>query len=631
MKFKRSKITLLLLATIVVSCYGYQMAYATESKNGDYDYAHDGSQDADDQIDYEFFEALGLYYTTAVFPESILRIDGTWVIYANGQRRYIHNDNNYTINGWEYIDGHWYFFDLSGYMYTGWLADNGHIYYMSEETLTLGQMTIGWKTLTLPSGGASYWFYFNGSGIMATGWKYIAYNGVSNWYYFNTNGTMHTGWLSNGGYWYYLKTNGVMVTGWYQISNNVGAYWYFFDSNGRMVTGWNTISGNVYYFNSNGMMQTGWNTIEGNTYYFDANGIMQTGWNTIAGNTYYFDANGIMQIGWLSYGGYWYYLNDNGVMITGWKTIAGNRYYFGLNGVMYIGWNTINGNTYYFASDGVMVVGWREIAGDLYYFGLNGVMRKGYHRISGIDYYFGNDGKLSYDASGVAVIYTKDYGFPDITTLIDGSIASDFLDDYYTIEMHNNFVKSDFTGSETNVPIAKLNKGIFYYSGHGLPNGGGMALGSNETITPSELRDLGMNNTKLALFFCCYGGKINPTSSLSLVTAAIAGGATASFGYKVESSPFADSLVSTSILQSMCAGATLANAVNTARSVFDTYEPLMTGNYALGGDTSVQIVDGNSLRGNEHPLIVPDDFEQIDSIEGISVFKKYYDVGVKSI
>ncbi len=250
-------------------------------------------------------------------------------------------------------------------------------------------------------------------------------------------------------------------------------------------------------------------------------------------------------------------------------------------------------------------------------------MVTGYHRIDEIDYYFESDGKLSYDASIVATVYTKDYGSQDVNTLGCGQIVSSLMGDSYNMEMHNNFIKADFTGAESNLPIKKVNKGIFYYCGHGLPNGGGLYLGANQTLTPSELRNLGMNNTKVAFFFCCYGAKINPTSSLSMVTAAIAGGAKASYGYKVEANLYMEQQISSAILGYMRTGGTLSQAVTTVRSVYSDYTPLMAGNYVLAGDTSVQINDTYTLRDTEE-LIVPDGFEQTSSEEGICLFKKYY-------
>ena len=45
---------------------------------------------------------------------------------------YRHADGSYTRDGWEQIDGKWYYFDADGWMVTGWVHYGQHWYYMSE-------------------------------------------------------------------------------------------------------------------------------------------------------------------------------------------------------------------------------------------------------------------------------------------------------------------------------------------------------------------------------------------------------------------------------------------------------------------------------------------------------------------
>ena len=45
---------------------------------------------------------------------------GKWIKASDGRWWYKHNDGTYTKNGWEYIDGKWYYFD-----YYGAMAANG--------------------------------------------------------------------------------------------------------------------------------------------------------------------------------------------------------------------------------------------------------------------------------------------------------------------------------------------------------------------------------------------------------------------------------------------------------------------------------------------------------------------------
>lgn len=169
-------------------------------------------------------------------------------------------------NGWEQIDGLWYYFDGSSTMVTGWRQIGNLWYYFHSN----GQMAVGWIR---PNG---IWYYMRpekeGSypeGSMVTsGWRVIN----SYYYYFNEDGSVYTGWLKRDGKWYYMNTldnslQGAMFTGWIRRDQKT----YYADYNGEMVEGWYQIDGSWYYFYP-GSGEMAYNTeIDG--FYVDSDGV----------------------------------------------------------------------------------------------------------------------------------------------------------------------------------------------------------------------------------------------------------------------------------------------------------------------------------------------------------------------
>ena len=63
--------------------------------------------------------------------------DGTWIQYDIGWW-YKHTDGSYTKQDFEQINGEWYYFDIRGYMVTGWLhltSNNCDYYFYSNGTM----------------------------------------------------------------------------------------------------------------------------------------------------------------------------------------------------------------------------------------------------------------------------------------------------------------------------------------------------------------------------------------------------------------------------------------------------------------------------------------------------------------
>ena len=100
--------------------------------------------------------------------------------------------------GWNKIDGAWYYCDENLDFVKGWVKDGGKWYFLDKET-----------------------------GVMQTGWV----KDGDTWYYMNTSGAMQTGWVKVGDSWYYLKTSGAMAAsewceGYWLNANGTWTYTY---------------------------------------------------------------------------------------------------------------------------------------------------------------------------------------------------------------------------------------------------------------------------------------------------------------------------------------------------------------------------------------------------------------------
>ena len=243
-----------------------------------------GTMQADTWIGNNYVDGSGAWIPGKV------KAQAGWV--QSGSRWwYRHADGSYTTNGWEVINGAWYYFDGAGWMVTGWIKLSGTWYYLTGS----GAMATGW----IQVGGT--WYYMNASGAMVTdtwigdnyvdgsgawvqgktraqaywvqnngGWLYVQENGSyakSTWktidgkeYYFGADGYMVTGWLKQGSTWYYLKTTAKNSAE--KVGEKAYNYWvgtagiggYYIDKYGRMVAGKDYSLGSyVYTFDANGL------------------------------------------------------------------------------------------------------------------------------------------------------------------------------------------------------------------------------------------------------------------------------------------------------------------------------------------------------------------------------------------
>lgn len=335
--------------------------------------------------------------------------------------------NGALVSGWEYINGHWYWFDSSAgcKMATGWIELSGSRYYLAQDGDFQGAMATGW----VHDGGD--WYYADASGAFHSGW--LSTNG-SLYYldpacglklatgYFSVDGSNYFAsdsgeiavrqWVTaedgttvfagvdgalcgklDGGVLYVPNVDGVLEpasgfvelggckfyidpethapsSGWKQFNGT----WYYFDENGCAHAGWLDDSGSWCYFDKSGALQTGWIYVDGSWYYANASGRMETGWLYVGGAWYYANASGRMETGWLYDGGSWYYFSESScAMQTGWIDVNGTWYYANASGRMETGWFASGDAWYWFDGNGAMATGWQWIDGSWYCFKSNGV------------------------------------------------------------------------------------------------------------------------------------------------------------------------------------------------------------------------------------------------------------------
>ena len=111
---------------------------------------------------------------------------GWWYKYANG---------SYPPNCWQCNNIKMYFFDMNGYMQTGWVWWNNNWYLCLPD----GQMATGWRNVN------EKWYYLNESGVMLTGYQMID----GKMYYLDATGArVQNGYSPDG---HRFDENGVMV------------------------------------------------------------------------------------------------------------------------------------------------------------------------------------------------------------------------------------------------------------------------------------------------------------------------------------------------------------------------------------------------------------------------------------
>lgn len=257
--------------------------------------------------------------------KKVEKVKEGWQEENNNWRFYEHNKH---VTNWKKIQGKWYYFNndgnrLSNTTFDGYVFNKDGV--MAEN---------GWNFIN------GKWYFASSSGkISQNKWEKIA----DSWYYFDKDGIM----LSNTTFDSYLLTkSGAMATnGWAKIDQN----WYYATSSGKISQNkWEKINGIWYYFDKTGIMFS--NKWQGNYYLKSSGAMAEKEWifDKTYNSWFYLKENGTFAnrewIGayYLKSGGYmaknewifdkyynsWYYLKENGQYVTNIYKISGKDHIF---------------------------------------------------------------------------------------------------------------------------------------------------------------------------------------------------------------------------------------------------------------------------------------------------------------
>ena len=235
------------------------------------------------------------------------KIKEGWQEENNNWRFYEHNK---PVTNWKKIQGKWYYFNKDGHRLSNTTFDG----YVFNKDGVMAEN--GWNFIN------GKWYFANSSGkISQNKWEKIG----GAWYYFDKDGIM----LSNTTFDNYLLTkSGAMATnGWAKIDQN----WYYATSSGKISQDkWEKVNGSWYYFDKKGIMLSS-TTFKG--YLFNNSGAMaENSWVKIKDTWFYANASGkFVQNKWEKISGSWYSFAQDGAMLADkWS----GSYYLKTNGAM---------------------------------------------------------------------------------------------------------------------------------------------------------------------------------------------------------------------------------------------------------------------------------------------------------
>lgn len=321
--------------------------------------------------------------------KEVEKVKEGWQEENNNWRFYEHNK---PVINWKKIQGKWYYFNkdgnrlsnttFDGYVFNkdgvmaenGWNFINGKWYFASSS----GKISQNkWEKI----GGA--WYYFDKDGIMLS-------NTTFDNYLLTKSGAMATnGWEKIDQNWYYATSSGkISQDKWEKVNGS----WYYFDKKGIMLSS-TTFKG--YLFNNSGAMaENSWVKIKDTWFYANASGkFVQNKWEKISGSWYSFAQDGAMLADKWSGS---YYLKTNGAMADNeWIFDKNyNSWFFLKRGGMYASKEWIG--AYYLKSGGYMAKNewiFDKYYNSWYYLKENGQYVTNIYKISGKDHIFKNDGR----------------------------------------------------------------------------------------------------------------------------------------------------------------------------------------------------------------------------------------------
>ena len=291
------------------------------------------------------------------------KIQGKWYYFNKDGNRlsnttfdgYVFNkDGVMAENGWNFINGKWYFASSSGKISQNkWEKIGGSWYYFDKDGIMLSNTTINSYLLT-------------NSGAMAEN-KWVLID--KHWYFANSSGKISQNkWGKIGGSWYYFEKDGIMLS-------NTTINSYLLTNSGAMAENkWVLIDKHWYFANSSGKIsQNKWEKINGIWYYFDKTGIMFS--NQWQGNYYLKSSGAMAEKEWVFDKTYnsWFYLKENGTFAN----------------LEWIG-------AYYLKSGGYMAKNewiFDNYYNSWYYLKEDGQYVTNIYKISGKDHIFKNDGR----------------------------------------------------------------------------------------------------------------------------------------------------------------------------------------------------------------------------------------------